>query len=89
MTGQMSDNHAAPYASTPAHRGSGQVPRIDRFSTVTLSSECGLLQRRWETRHMTGANGSAGPDAGPGRRWDVALSFAGAQRDYVGQVARR
>jgi thioredoxin-like negative regulator of GroEL len=25
--------------------------------------------------------------AGAGRRWDVALSFAGAQRDYVGQVA--
>ncbi len=36
---------------------------------------------------MTGANGSAGPDAGPERRWDVALSFAGAQREYVGQVA--
>jgi hypothetical protein len=31
-----------------------------------------------------------GPDRGawPQRRWDVALSFAGAQRDYVGQVAR-
>ena len=29
----------------------------------------------------------AGPGAGQGRRWDVALSFAGAQRDYVGQVA--
>ena len=28
-----------------------------------------------------------GPGAGHGRRWDVALSFAGAQRDYVGQVA--
>jgi hypothetical protein len=27
----------------------------------------------------------SGPDAGP--RWDVALSFAGAQRAYVGQVA--
>ena len=27
------------------------------------------------------------PGSGPGRRWDVALSFAGAQRDYVGQVA--
>ena len=36
---------------------------------------------------MTGVNGSADPDAGPGWRWDVALSFAGAQRNYVGQVA--
>jgi hypothetical protein len=36
---------------------------------------------------MTGANGGADPGAGSGRRWDVALSFAGAQRDYVGQVA--
>ena len=37
---------------------------------------------------MAGADGGAGPGAGPGRRWDVALSFAGAQRDYVEQVAR-
>ena len=36
---------------------------------------------------MTGANGGADLGAGPGRRWDVALSFAGAQRDYVEQVA--
>ena len=36
---------------------------------------------------MTGANGGADPDARPRLRWDVALSFAGAQRDYVGQVA--
>jgi hypothetical protein len=33
---------------------------------------------------MTGAGSGAGPGGGP--RWDVALSFAGAQRDYVGQV---
>ena len=37
---------------------------------------------------MTGANGGAGPSARPEWRWDVALSFAGAQRDYVEQVAR-
>ena len=36
---------------------------------------------------MTGADGGAAPDARPERRWDVALSFAGAQRDYVEQVA--
>ncbi len=35
---------------------------------------------------MTEACGDAGQHAG--RRWDVALSFAGAQRDYVGQVAQ-
>jgi TIR domain len=34
---------------------------------------------------MAGVSGGAG--AGRGRRWDVALSFAGAQRDYVGRVA--
>jgi TIR domain len=36
---------------------------------------------------MTGTDGSAGTTARPGRRWDVALSFAGAQRAYVEQVA--
>ena len=38
---------------------------------------------------MAGADSGTGPAAGPGRRWDVALSFAGAQRDYVEQVAER
>jgi hypothetical protein len=37
---------------------------------------------------MMEASGGAGPDAGSARRWDVALSFAGAQRDYVAQVAQ-
>ena len=37
---------------------------------------------------MAGADGGAGPGAGHGWRWDVALSFAAAQRDYVEQVAR-
>ena len=36
---------------------------------------------------MTGGDGSAGQDTGLGRQWDVALSFAGAQREYVEQVA--
>ena len=36
---------------------------------------------------MTAADGGAGSGARPGRRWDVALSFAGTERDYVGQVA--
>ena len=36
---------------------------------------------------MTGAGDSADPRAGPEWRWDVALSFAGAQRAYVEKVA--
>jgi hypothetical protein len=36
---------------------------------------------------MAGGDGGAGPGAGHGWRWDVALSFAGAQRDYVERVA--
>src|ERR1017187_6947169 len=36
---------------------------------------------------MAGADGSAGPGARPQWRGGVALSFAGAQRDYVEQVA--
>jgi hypothetical protein len=37
---------------------------------------------------MTEADGSVNPGARPGWRWDVALSFAGARRDYVDQVAQ-
>jgi TIR domain len=37
---------------------------------------------------MTEANGGVDPTTQPGWRWDVALSFAGAQRDYVEQVAQ-
>ena len=37
---------------------------------------------------MAGADGVMGRDAESGHRWDVALSFAGAQHDYVEQVAR-
>ena len=36
---------------------------------------------------MTGGDSGLGAGSGPGWRWDVALSFAGAQRDYVGQVS--
>ena len=41
----------------------------------------------WQTRVMPGGDSGAGPGAGLGRRWDVALSFAGAQREYVERVA--
>ena len=36
---------------------------------------------------MAGGDGGAGLGTESGRRWDVALSFAGAEREYVGQVA--
>ena len=36
---------------------------------------------------MKRADRNAGPGTLPERQWDVAVSFAGAQRDYVGQVA--
>ena len=36
---------------------------------------------------MTGGDSGVGLGAQPRRRWDVALSFAGAQRGYVEQVA--
>jgi len=36
---------------------------------------------------MTGASGGVDPATRPGWRWDVALSFAGAERPYVEQVA--
>jgi hypothetical protein len=37
---------------------------------------------------VTEANGSGAPGARAEWRWDVALSFADAQRDYVDQVAQ-
>ena len=37
---------------------------------------------------MAGADSGTGPGACPGWQWDVALSYAGAQRHYVEQVAR-
>jgi len=37
---------------------------------------------------MAGADSGADPGIRPGAGWDVALSFAGTERDYVEQVAR-
>jgi hypothetical protein len=37
---------------------------------------------------MTAADGGVGANGHPGRRWDVALSFATEQRDYVERVAQ-
>ena len=43
---------------------------------------------RRETQSVTaGANGGTDPGDWPRWRWDVALSSAGAQRDYARQVA--
>ena len=48
------------------------------FSGTWLVADSGGMAER---------DGGAGPYAGRERLWDVALSFAGAQRNYVGQVA--
>ena len=57
------------------------------FQAVTLSSRKSLLRRAVRLGVLTGGKGGAVLNVGPERRWDVALSFAGAQRDYVEQVA--
>jgi hypothetical protein len=62
--------------------------RTDRFQTVTLRVEGGspvAIGGRLDA--MTGASGGMDPATRPEWRWDVALSFAGAQRDYVEHVA--
>jgi hypothetical protein len=62
---------------------------IDRF--LDSHAGCGGTFCRDQVGNsivMTGADGGAKPGARPGWRWDVALSFAGAQRDYVEQVAQ-
>jgi hypothetical protein len=49
-----------------------------------------MMFQRWlvaDSGVMAGGDSGAGPEAGLGRRWDVALSFAGAQREYVERVA--
>jgi hypothetical protein len=42
---------------------------------------------RWQTRVVAEGDSGAGPGAGLAWRWDVALSFAAPQRDYLEQVA--
>src|SRR5271157_2564526 len=51
---------------------------------------CCVLRRRreWQTRIMAGGDTSASTGGGQSSQWDVVLSFAGAQRGYVEQVAR-
>ena len=58
------------------------------FQTLTLGSEArSSASASGRLDVMAGADVGAGPGVMPGWRWDVALSFAGAQRDYVEQVA--
>jgi hypothetical protein len=63
---------------------------IDRF--LDSHAECGRAESSTAIGGrldiMTGADDGADPGTRPGWQWDVALSFAGAQRDYVEQVAR-
>jgi hypothetical protein len=59
------------------------------FQAVMMGEVVSSAAAGWETGlSWGGADGGAGPGARPGWRWDVALSFAGAQRDYVEQVAQ-
>ena len=55
-----------------------------------MPGQGGCVSRAWlvaDLGGMAGGDGGAGRGAGPGWRWDVALSFASAQRSYVEQVA--
>ena len=49
-----------------------------------------MVFQRWlvaDSGVMTGADEAGGLRGGTGWQWDVALSFSGAQRAYVEQVA--
>jgi hypothetical protein len=70
-----------PSADRPARDGAVQRP-TGRGGSGSPAASGGRLDV------MTGASGGADPGARPGWRWDVALSFASAQRDYVEQVAQ-
>lgn len=57
-------------------------------STVCRTVALGVVNRPvGDLKVMIGANSDANSGPRPERRWDVALSFAGAQRDYVKRVA--
>jgi hypothetical protein len=79
-------------AARPARLVSPQLIMllIDRFpdSHAGCGEAASSAARGGRLDVMMGANGGADPGARPRWRWDVALSFAGAQRDYVGQVAQ-
>jgi hypothetical protein len=79
--------------------GAADIPRVqspsgDHVVNRSISNDrsgCGgpvPLQRSVELDVMRGADGGASAGARPGQRWDVALSFAGAQRDYAGEVTQ-
>jgi len=70
-------------ASVPSPFAPRRPPRRGERATEAASAAIG---GRLDV--MAGASRGTSPDARHGRRWDVALSFAGAQRDYVGQVAQ-
>ena len=65
----------------PVRRAPGHESR--RHPTAGLRRRCG-----WQTRgSWRGGDSGAGTGRGQGWQWDVVLSFAGAQRGYVEQVA--
>src|SRR4051812_11212830 len=65
-----------------SERPDTRIYRID-FWTITLGAEEGsstVVGGRLDV--MAGPDIAVGPGARPGWQWDVALSFAGAQRHY-------
>ena len=81
----MVDSDSGRLARRPVIRGNGHLslvgghPGGDAGTARDGSSPRGVELGRHDGR---------GRWRGQGQQWDVVLSFAGAQRDYVGQVAR-
>ena len=80
-TGQSCRRAARPEPTAGAHVVNRSIHGQSRWVWGRIS--CG---DRWEGHH-DGKNRDADPGAWPGRLWDVALSFAGPQRNYLEQIA--
>src|SRR5271165_4711295 len=75
--GHRCDEGQAASAWDIEDRGTADLAK--RMEVVELRAELGGLDSH-------GESGRPGFGARPGWRWDAALSFAGAQRDYVEQA---
>src|SRR5689334_22844273 len=80
------------YSRNALRRKGDREPRRSKLSVrSTLVLTLARLKRilAWQAPVVTaGTDDVAGLGVGSGWRWDVALSFAGAQRGYVEQVAQ-
>ena len=78
-----------PVSALLRRRTQPRLSKIDRL--LDSHAKCsGPVVRgdEWQTQCHGGSGQQHRPGYRPGWRWDVALSFAAAQRDYVEQVAR-